>query len=208
MRIQAPWLAALLLSLSAHLGLIATLGEGARPGNRDQGLRQMLTQARPVSLRMLNPPASVAPPAQAAPETSAVPPPAAAAAPSTPMEPAEPIPLEALPEPAMLALAEAHYFWPGELGNKPLLVPETEPHQVLRVPDVFPLPVIVHLLINEQGGVDKVLLEESFLSEQAKRFVIESFAKTRFQPGRIDAKPVKSRLILEVRLEGALPLLQ
>ena len=130
------------------------------------------------------------------------------AVPSAPPEPTEPPPLEAIPEPTLLALAEVHYFWPGELGQKPQLFEETAPNQVLSVPDVFPLPVIVHLLINELGSIDKVLLEESFLSEQAKHFVIDSFANTRFSPGTIDAKPVKSRLMIEVRLAGALPSLQ
>ena len=169
---------------------------------------QMQTRARPVSLRMLSPVPSVVMPTKTAPGANVAPALQASAAPSAAPEPTEPAPLEALPTPALLALAEAHYFWPGELGDRPLLVIDTAPNQVLSVPDIFPLPVIVHLLINEQGGVDKVLLEESFLSEPAKRFVIDSFAKTRFAPGRIADKPVKSRLMIEVRLEGALPMLQ
>ena len=210
LQIQTAWLAALALSLSAHLGLIATLGDGARAGSRNSSLRsmQMHTEPKPISLRMLSAAPSIATPTTAAPEARAVPPPQSAAAPSVPPEPTEPPPLEAMPTPPLLALAEVHYFWPGELGQKPQLFEETAPNQVLTVPDVFPLPVIVHLLINEQGSVDKVLLEDSFLSEPAKRFVIDSFAATRFSPGTIDAKPVKSRLMIEVRLEGALPVLQ
>ena len=210
LQIQPAWLAALALSLSAHLGLIATLGDGARAGSRNISLRQMQiqTQPRPINLRMLNTAPSAAMPTTPAPEASALPPHQTAAAPSVPPEPTEPPALESIAEPPLLTLAEVHYFWPGELGQKPQLFDETASTQVLTVPDVFPLPVIVHLLISEQGSVDKVLLEESFLSEQAKRFVIDSFANTRFSPGTIDAKPVKSRLMIEVRLEGALPVLQ
>ena len=210
LQLQPAWLAALALSLSAHLGLIATLGDGARAGSRNISLRQMQiqTQPRPINLRMLNTAPSAAMPTTPAPEASALPPHQTAAAPSVPPEPTEPPALESIAEPPLLTLAEVHYFWPGELGQKPQLFDETASTQVLTVPDVFPLPVIVHLLISEQGSVDKVLLEESFLSEQAKRFVIDSFANTRFSPGTIDAKPVKSRLMIEVRLEGALPVMQ
>lgn len=46
--------------------------------------------------------------------------------------------------------------------------------------------------------------EESFLSDTAKRFVIDSFAKTRFSPGRVGDLAVKSRLDIVVRVDGAL----
>lgn len=220
-----------MLSLSAHLALIASQGQGARSG---APATHTWPTVAPLRLRVLPPPAvvprlalaalenkpgdDVVLPVKPQPEadTRALNPSAnvadEAAAPSTirPRPPPPPLPsaTEVSTPAGLLALAETHYFWPGELGDKPQLLPETAPNQILTVPDVFPLPVIAHLLINEQGGVDKVLLEESFLSEAAKRFIAESFANTRFSPGMIDAKPVKSRLMIEVRLEGALPVLQ
>ena len=230
MQIQPAWLGAVVLSLSAHLALIASQGQGTRSG---APTTHIWPTVAPLQLRVLPPAPDVVPrlasaalenrpgedvvlPVKPQPEadTRAVNPSAnaadEAAAPSTIRPPPPPLPsaTEVSTPAGLLALAETHYFWPGELGDKPQLLPETAPNQILTVPDVFPLPVIAHLLINEQGGVDKVLLEESFLSEAAKRFIAESFANTRFSPGMIDAKPVKSRLMIEVRLEGALPVLQ
>jgi hypothetical protein len=103
-----------------------------------------------------------------------------------------------------LGLATAHYFGTDELTEKPQLFADTAPNQIISMPDIFSQPVVVHLLINEQGNIDKVVLEESFLSESAKRFVIDSFSKARFSPGKVGDLSVKSRLSIVVRLEGVL----
>lgn len=99
---------------------------------------------------------------------------------------------------------QPHYLKPSELTVKPVLQSDASASQTLVLPDVFPQPVRVHLLINEQGEIDQVVLDPSFLSDQAKQFVIEAFAKTRFLPGKLGDTPVKSDILIEVRLEGVL----
>jgi len=96
---------------------------------------------------------------------------------------------------------DPHYYRSNELTEKPRLLQDIAPDQVLVLPDIFPQPVVVHLLINELGDIDKVIVEESFLSEQARRLVIEAFTKIKFDPGRLGDMPVKSQLRIEVTLE-------
>lgn len=213
MRIRRSWLSALLLSLSAHLGLLAALaGSG---GVQTSPL--LATRAEPalVGMRFLIVPPRLAKPLESAAverrstEGAEVSP--APVVESRDLVASEPVPVEpmrvqAIPVPPVLALLPAHYFLPDELTERPRIFPDTAPHQTLVLPDVFPQPAIVHLLINEQGNIDKVLMEETFLSEPAKDFVLGSFAKARFSPGKLGGKAVKSRLVIEVRLEGVLSL--
>jgi len=110
-------------------------------------------------------------------------------------------PNEVLPILPVLMSPDPHYYRSNELTEKPRLLQDIAPDQVLVLPDIFPQPVVVHLLINELGDIDKVIVEESFLSEQARRLVIEAFTKIKFDPGRLGDMPVKSQLRIEVTLE-------
>ena len=221
---QASWFGALLLSLSVHLGLIVAAGDGARasvkPALSDQAL------PTPLSLRLVAAPDRLAPALESMPDdqwidSSSEPPAEPKADPrivpvqevagtsepataSNPTASSEAQPAEEAPALSVLGLAAAHYFGTDELTERPQLFEDTAPNAIISVPDIFPQPVVVHLLINEQGNIDKVVLEESFLSDPARRFVIDSFAKTRFSPGKVGDLAVKSRLDIVVRLEGAL----
>ena len=110
-------------------------------------------------------------------------------------------PNEVLPILPVLMSPGPHYYRSNELTEKPRLLQDIAPDQVLVLPDIFPQPVVVHLLINELGDIDKVIVEESFLSEQARRLVIEAFTKIKFDPGRLGDMPVNSQLRIEVTLE-------
>lgn len=69
----------------------------------------------------------------------------------------------------------------------------------------MPLPVMVTVFINEDGTVDEVALAESFLSNEAKDFIVHSFKAMQFSPGKLGAVSVKSQLSFEVNLNPALP---
>ena len=199
---ERSWLFAVLLSVSLHLGLIAAFGHGGRT----------LTQQgpRPVTMRLLKAPAALAKPSEprVASRNGAQ---GVVTAGKAEIERhddlaalVEPMPVEDLSIDPVVSVLETRYFRPEELTEKPFMLEDAAPNQVLVLPDIFPQPVILDLYINEQGTIDQVVMQESFLSEDAKRFVVDSFAKTRFNPGRMGDRPVKSRLTIEVRLEGAL----
>jgi hypothetical protein len=103
---------------------------------------------------------------------------------------------------SVLRPPEPHYFQSGELTEKPRLLQDIDPDKVPVFIDISPQPALVRLLINEQGYIDKVVIEESFLSEQAERFVLDAFAKIKFSPGKLGDMAVKSQLRIEVKLEG------
>lgn len=214
---------ALLLSVTAHLGLLVTVGhrggEGVwrnqpstpkrPPPAQVRFLAAQPPEATPVAavLAVANHSATLTRPAT--PPALAV---EATGATETNESPAESpaiaeqkisVDTAAL---AMLETGNARYFRSDELTEKPFVVSDSSTGLQLELPDIYPQPAIVHLLIDEQGEIDKVLLEESFLSDQAKRFVIDSFAKTKFSPGKLGDMRVKSQLTIEVRLDAALKL--
>jgi hypothetical protein len=102
-------------------------------------------------------------------------------------------------------LPEIRYFSPEELTVKPLLVSDVGSSGPTFIPDILPLPVLVDIMINEQGDVDKVVLGENFLSDVARKYIIDSFATMKFSAGMIAAVPVKSRLRIVVNLDPAMP---
>ncbi len=180
---------ALLLSLGAHLAMVSALtlamgGDGSL-ANGAAAARQgstMVATLTPIAADI--PPA---PPADhAAPQTST----ATAAAESLPGH-----------ETTAPALLPAHYFAAFELTEKPQVLEDIPPDQFRVLPDVATRPAHAELLINELGGIDRVLLNDSALSDQATRFITETLEKIRFYPGKLGDMPVKSLLKIEVMLE-------
>ncbi len=109
------------------------------------------------------------------------------------------------PRTSSFEVDKAHYYTPPELSEKPTVAVDASESLQFNVPDIFPLPVVVHLFIDEQGYMEKVVLEESFLSDEAKESVIKAFMHTRFNPGRLAGIAVKSQLTIVVNLQPALP---
>lgn len=102
-------------------------------------------------------------------------------------------------------LPEVHYYSVEELTVKPQLVSDAGALDPTSIPDVFPLPVLAQILINEQGGVDQVLLGENFLSDVARKYIVDSFSRMQFNPGKLGALPVKSQLRVVVNLDPTVP---
>lgn len=221
LRNQPDRLLALLLSITAHLGLIVVLGNGESVGAKGSVSPQRQHESTPIIVTLLKTPESAAIPVAPVPANvkntdSVVKPPepelvkhdtSAAESTDRPIDPPQAVeqkPSEAISILPVLTPTEARYFEPDELTEKPHVLRDSTPDQAIVLPDIFPQPAIVHLLINEQGDIDKVMIDESFLSDEAKRFVIEAFAKTKFYPGKLGDMPVKSQLKIEVRLDNTL----
>lgn len=119
-----------------------------------------------------------------------------------PSEDATTIPKDATTIPIM---AEPYYFQSDELTEKPRLLLDIPPDKISDLPDMSPSPAIARLLISEHGDIDKVLIENSSLSEKAKQFVIDSFSNVKFQPGKLGDMPVRSELRIEILLKSTTP---
>ena len=98
--------------------------------------------------------------------------------------------------------ADPYYYPAQDLTEKPAVLHDFFSGMVILVPDLLPPPAILRLFINEEGRVDKVELEESMFSEQAREFIVSAFSEARFRPGRIGHLPVKSQIRIEVELTG------
>jgi hypothetical protein len=214
---QTGHLLALLLSVTAHVGLAFAFGngKGTAAGHSAPGQSATMTVAmlippasdkRPEILQSATPAQSDVPPAP--------PPPALAGRGTAPSSQASDTVIasrtvghdtrdEAPVLPALTG-TEPYYFLPGELTESPVVVRDISPRMVEALPDMSRRPVQVHLLINEEGDVDQALIDEETLSKQAKRFISEAFTTVKFRPGRIGELPVKSELSIEVTLDQVL----
>ncbi len=111
--------------------------------------------------------------------------------------PPPPFPVQPPPEP--------HYFRLSELTDKPRVAQDVASGLILVVHDIPSQPVILRLFVNEQGGVDRVAIEDSQLPEKNERQIMEVFSKLQFQPGKIEELAVRSQFRVEVLLERAVP---
>ncbi len=102
-------------------------------------------------------------------------------------------------------LPGARYYRPDELTVGPRVIRDSASSQSSYIPDVHPLPVVVRVLINERGGVDRVLLGENFLSPEARSYIIDSISGMAFSPGMIGNLPVRSQWQIVVNLESLKP---
>lgn len=121
-----------------------------------------------------------------------------------PMAPAgDGAPNAAAPLVELTAPAGPYYFRPRELTRRPILLGDAISRLVIELPGFPPAPVILRLLISDEGMVDRVLVEDSYLPEEIESQIVETFANVRFVPGKIEDTAVRSQLRLEVRLENA-----
>jgi hypothetical protein len=104
----------------------------------------------------------------------------------------------------ILGLPKSHYFRSKELTEKPRILHDVFPDLMVKIPDISPQPAVLRLLINEQGDIDQVEIEESQFPKDVERLIIDNFSRIKFQPGRLGDLPVKSQLRIEVSLENAL----
>jgi hypothetical protein len=198
LRSGRPWLIALLTSTLIHWGLLLALGANQTQGAPGAGSSQVFLNVRlaiPTAVTF-----KLAPTLQTTSTTAA----------KRPVEAAgtAPLHLSAVVE-ALVPEGESpwgvHYFPSDDLTVKPIFLRDDGVHAPTYIPDVMPLPVLAHLYINEQGGVDQVVIEESFLSDTAKQFILRSFNTSQFSPGMLGSLAVKSILTIEVKLDPTLP---
>lgn len=95
-----------------------------------------------------------------------------------------------------------YYFRPSELTRRPILLGDTISRLVVELPGFPPVPVILRLLIGDDGAVDRVVVEASYLPDAVESQIVEAFANVRFLPGKIEDTAVRSQLKIEVRLEN------
>lgn len=97
-----------------------------------------------------------------------------------------------------------YYFRTEQLSVQPIIVHDVDLPQD---PLLTPLKIqtaILRIFVNENGGIDDVLIQASQLPEVAEGILKETFAKMIFQPGMIDGLPVRTEMTIEVSLANLL----
>lgn len=97
------------------------------------------------------------------------------------------------------AHAEPHYYPTRELSLRPIVTTDVSP--AMQFVGVPAQSVILRLFINEEGSIDRVDTEQSFLPEDMAKDLRDAFSRVKFQPGMRDGNPVKSQMRIEVRLD-------
>lgn len=102
----------------------------------------------------------------------------------------------------ILKSPEPYYYQLSELSEKPHVLQDISPVLSLGLLEAKSQTAVLSLLINEQGAVDKALIEDDLLSEPVRQLVKMAFEKIKFEPGKIDNISVKSQLWIEITLEA------
>ncbi|WP_420476294.1 hypothetical protein [Noviherbaspirillum sp. ST9] len=97
--------------------------------------------------------------------------------------------------------AGPRYFRLSELTQHPSVKQDALTGLVLHHPGLPPQPVILRLLISDEGKVDRVLVENSFVGADVERQVNEALSRVMFEPGKIGRIAVRSQLRVQARLE-------
>lgn len=113
--------------------------------------------------------------------------------------PGKDIPAAASPLIPVIKIPEPHYFRTTQLTQKPVVLRDLTQDLVLVLPELPEDVAILRLLINDHGGIDKVIVEDSRLPETAERRIVDAFSKITFQPGKIGRIAVRTQVKIEIR---------
>lgn len=179
-------------------------------------------QARPTPLSVsvlpirLQKPQAPEPPVAATtdPESSLAPPEvtpeAVALSPSTntatvEMPAVQPASMDESVQPGAVLSAEAEYVRAGELSQRPRLLSTVHIDVREGVTGRPPRRAYLRVLINERGGVDNVLVDQSDLPADYEQAARDAFLRAEYAPGEIDGVAVRSQIRIEVTYDGTPP---
>lgn len=94
-----------------------------------------------------------------------------------------------------------YYFKASELSQKPKVLIDIPFDLAQSIYSKSSKQAILHLMINELGNIDNVIIDSSDFSEQEQKLISAAFKNTKFDPGKIDGNPVKSHIKIEVLFE-------
>jgi TonB family protein len=181
---------------AAALWIAADLGFGAGSGNGGGASGGGNSVALSVHFKPDGSLIGVLPPVQPEPEALS-----AGNRPDSARAASKPDPLPSLPgqsEP----LPGPAYHTPDVLTVRPRPLEPIEPAYPFRTRELARGRIILRLMINSGGTVDRVLVEESDLGNKFEDAAVSAFAAARFSPGQIDGTPVGSQMRVEVTFES------
>lgn len=128
--------------------------------------------------------------------------PVAPVAPALP--PLEQVALAALPGPGPASQrAGVRYYLPSELHERPHLAESVEPNLTMPVADLPPQDLELRLMINRDGTIDAVVIEDDRVDARVRDAVVLQFQRLTFSPGKLDGRAVNSQIRIQVHLDAA-----
>ncbi|WP_338848084.1 hypothetical protein V8J88_04585 [Massilia sp. W12] len=106
---------------------------------------------------------------------------------------------------AMFRNLGAYYFSRQELDQAPRLLENVSNELSIAIPGIDGQILVLQLMINEDGAMDRVEVQKSSLNREQAQQVALHFMRLRFTPGRVDGMDVKSKMLIEVQLLNAGP---
>ena len=102
----------------------------------------------------------------------------------------------------LLPLEGQRYFTASELDERPVLMSsiDMERHPLTQPEGGY---LLLRLLIDETGVVEDVLVVTNDTMEELEKVAAKAFSDARFSPGILHGVPVRSQVLLEVKLEPA-----
>ncbi|MBM3392564.1 MAG: TonB family protein [Betaproteobacteria bacterium] len=105
-------------------------------------------------------------------------------------------------QPGLIPFPLMNYLTAADLDKKPEAIGEVPLAYPAELPLVRHGSVMLILLIDEEGKVDKVLVEAASTPTELANLASRAFATARFKPGMRGNQAVKSRMRIEVTFEG------
>lgn len=93
--------------------------------------------------------------------------------------------------------SSAAYIDAAKVNTQPVLLVDVPPTLARTIPDDLS-SVVLRLLINEQGKVDHVVVEDESLPQKTRQALVDGFSKVEFRPALMQQRPVKVQLRIEV----------
>jgi hypothetical protein len=126
---------------------------------------------------------------------------------SSPLPPNPRTVIEEVPPPVVEVLAppEPYYFSTADLTEKPRVIRDIPSD----LSDLFvkgkPYSAVFRLLINELGEIDQVIIDSSTFPLLEQNRLVDAFSKMQFDPGKMEAVPVRSEMRIEILVEKVTP---
>lgn len=199
-KLPAGLLACAALSVLAHVGLMACIGQAGEVG------RQARRVPAPAALSARLAPPDVGP----MPAATEAPPELPAAAPGVGLEAPSPLPQQpvAAVPPAAASPQPAAFDEDDYIPRPRLSVPPAALQPVLlawpteNAPPAGRYTAVLSLFIDEQGRVQRIRFDDEALPPALREQAQAAFAGMRYTPGQLGGRVVKSRIRLEVSFEA------
>lgn len=101
-----------------------------------------------------------------------------------------------------LAIPVPYYFKASQLDRRPRVVSDVQPEFPATEFIAVSGSVVLRLLLDEAGSVDRIQVERSELPSAFQESAVAAFSKATFAPGEVDNFAVKSELRIEVTFDS------